>query len=99
MSGAPGGRRFSILLLEDNPGDVYLFRQALKGAGLDFELTVFEDGASGSCCASFMVAFLARPKCTTSYESSAYGRFYRTVQCQFVLLDKITVLSSVLPIA
>jgi two-component system, chemotaxis family, response regulator Rcp1 len=47
MSGAAGGPRFSILLLEDNPGDVYLFRQALKAAGLDFELTVFEDGASG----------------------------------------------------
>jgi CheY-like chemotaxis protein len=47
MSGAPSGRRFQILLLEDNPGDVYLFRRALKGAGLDFELTVIEDGASG----------------------------------------------------
>jgi two-component system, chemotaxis family, response regulator Rcp1 len=44
---APQGRAFYIVLLEDNPGDVYLFRQALKNAGLDFELTVIEDGAVG----------------------------------------------------
>lgn len=31
--------------MEDNAGDIYLFRQALKSAGLDFELTVIEDGA------------------------------------------------------
>ena len=33
--------------MEDSPADIYLFRQALKGAGLDFELTVIEDGADG----------------------------------------------------
>ncbi len=38
-------RTFQILLVEDNPGDIYLLRQALKGAGLNFELTVIEDGA------------------------------------------------------
>ena len=35
-----------ILLVEDNPADVYLFRKALTEAGLDFELTVIEDGGS-----------------------------------------------------
>lgn len=34
-----------ILLVEDNVADVYLFRKALLGASLDFELTIFEDGA------------------------------------------------------
>jgi CheY-like chemotaxis protein len=38
---------FHILLLEDNPADIYLLRQALKNAGVDFELTVIEDGAEG----------------------------------------------------
>ena len=34
-----------IVLVEDNPADVYLFRMALRNAGLDFELIVIEDGA------------------------------------------------------
>jgi len=33
-----------ILLVEDNPADVYLFRKALLGVELNFELTVIEDG-------------------------------------------------------
>jgi len=33
-----------ILLVEDNDADVYLFRKALKNAGLNFDLTVIEDG-------------------------------------------------------
>jgi len=45
MSSEPKEQKFQILLVEDNPGDIYLFRQALKGAGLNFELTVIEDGA------------------------------------------------------
>jgi CheY-like chemotaxis protein len=40
MNGQPA----RILLVEDNSGDVYLFRKALVTAGLDFELTVLEDG-------------------------------------------------------
>ena len=44
MSSEPKEQKFQILLVEDNPGDIYLFRQALKGAGLNFELTVIEDG-------------------------------------------------------
>jgi CheY-like chemotaxis protein len=47
MSSAPSAPIFHILLLEDNPADIYLFRRALKGAGLDFELTVIQDGADG----------------------------------------------------
>ena len=35
-----------ILLVEDNTADVYLLRKALTAAGLDFELTVIEDGGS-----------------------------------------------------
>jgi len=35
-----------ILLVEDNTADVYLFRKALTSAGLNFELTVIEDGAA-----------------------------------------------------
>ena len=33
-----------ILLVEDNYADIYLFRKALVGAGLNFELTIIEDG-------------------------------------------------------
>jgi CheY-like chemotaxis protein len=40
------GDRFDILLVEDNSADVYLFRKALTGAGLNYELTVFEDGGA-----------------------------------------------------
>lgn len=38
---------FHILLLEDNPADVYLLRQALENAGVDFDLTVLKNGADG----------------------------------------------------
>jgi chemotaxis family two-component system response regulator Rcp1 len=36
---------FKVLLIEDNPGDVYLFNEALRRAELNFELTVLADGA------------------------------------------------------
>jgi len=35
---------FRILLAEDNPGDVRLFREVLASIGLSFELTLAEDG-------------------------------------------------------
>jgi CheY-like chemotaxis protein len=35
---------FRILLAEDNPGDVLLFREALRGRGFPFEIVVAEDG-------------------------------------------------------
>lgn len=44
MSGAPDGRKFHVLLVEDNAADIYLFRQALQRAGPNFELTVIDDG-------------------------------------------------------
>lgn len=44
MSNAPDASAFRILLVEDNAGDIYLFRQALERAGLAFELTVIKDG-------------------------------------------------------
>ncbi len=39
------GPHFSILLVEDNPGDVYLFRKALEAAQVNFDSTVLDDGA------------------------------------------------------
>jgi DNA-binding response OmpR family regulator len=36
--------RVSILLIEDAEPDVFLVREALKNAGLDFELNVLDDG-------------------------------------------------------
>lgn len=38
--------RVRILLVEDNPGDIYLFRKAFETAGLNFELTVLRDGGA-----------------------------------------------------
>ena len=35
---------YRILLAEDNPGDVLLFREALRGRGFPFEIVVAEDG-------------------------------------------------------
>jgi len=39
-----GDEPFRILLVENNTADVYLFRKALLGAEVNFELTVVEDG-------------------------------------------------------
>jgi CheY-like chemotaxis protein len=40
------GDTVRILLVEDNAADVYLFRKALQSAGLNFELTVIDDGGA-----------------------------------------------------
>jgi two-component system response regulator len=40
-----GVRKIHILLVEDNPADVGLLRLALKGAQVDCDLTILEDGA------------------------------------------------------
>lgn len=40
-------KTFQILVLEDNDGDVYLLKKALTNAGVRFQMTVIEDGASG----------------------------------------------------
>jgi CheY-like chemotaxis protein len=37
-------KRVTILLAEDNPGDVFLVRRALEKQGLHFDLVVVEDG-------------------------------------------------------
>ena len=39
-----GTAAYRILLAEDNPGDVLLFREALKGCKLQYELDVAADG-------------------------------------------------------
>src|SRR5262249_21247731 len=44
MTLMPKGQTNRIVLIEDNPADVYLFRQALQNAGLNFELTLIQDG-------------------------------------------------------
>jgi CheY-like chemotaxis protein len=60
MSSAPTPT-FRILLVEDNPADIYLFREALKEAGLNFELTVIEDGADGLAFARHQGKYAATP--------------------------------------
>jgi len=45
--------RTAILLAEDSPADVYLFREALKAHTVDADLLVFEDGEAAL---SFMMA-------------------------------------------
>jgi CheY-like chemotaxis protein len=40
--------KYSIFVAEDNAEDVFLVREALVEAGLDFELRVFDDDASGT---------------------------------------------------
>jgi two-component system response regulator len=44
MNSRADAHSFEILLVEDNVADIYLFRQALIGADVDFVLTVIEDG-------------------------------------------------------
>ena len=53
MTDHPGGRKFHLLVVEDNPGDIALLRMALEGAGLDCELTLIQDGSDA-------LAFIAR---------------------------------------
>jgi two-component system, chemotaxis family, response regulator Rcp1 len=38
------GRRLSLLLVEDSPADVFLIKEAMREAGLDFHLDVADDG-------------------------------------------------------
>src|ERR1700733_5313151 len=45
MNNALGDRKNRLLVIEDNPADVELLRRALTIAGLDFQLTVIDDGA------------------------------------------------------
>ena len=40
-------KTYQILVLEDNPGDVFLLKKALRQAGVMFDMKVIEDGASG----------------------------------------------------
>jgi len=44
MSRFRDGRTAEILLVEDNPGDVALTRDALESAGTAYRLHVVEDG-------------------------------------------------------
>ena len=47
MSGGTAAQTFEILLVEDNPADVYLFRESLQAAGLKVDLTIIENGTDG----------------------------------------------------
>jgi DNA-binding response OmpR family regulator len=42
MGGTPGAAR--IVLIEDNPGDVYLLEKALKHRAISYQLIRYEDG-------------------------------------------------------
>jgi CheY-like chemotaxis protein len=44
MIEGPDQQTFRIVLVEDNAADIYLFRQALRRAEMDFELRVINDG-------------------------------------------------------
>jgi len=55
MNGNPVQRPVDILLVEDNPGDVRLAREALREAGLPHRLSVAGDGDA-------MLAFLRRER-------------------------------------
>ena len=46
MNDRSQAQAISILLVEDNDADIYLFRRALAAAGLSAELTVMNDGAA-----------------------------------------------------
>lgn len=38
------GRKLLLLLVEDNPGDVFLIKEMLRDTGVDLKITVAEDG-------------------------------------------------------
>jgi CheY-like chemotaxis protein len=44
-SSSPYSRALNVLLIEDNPGDVFLVRQALKESGLPHHISIAKDGA------------------------------------------------------
>ncbi|HUQ91022.1 MAG TPA: response regulator [Bryobacteraceae bacterium] len=47
--------------MEDNAADVYLFRKALEAAGLNFQLTVIDNGAEGLAFALRQGEYATRP--------------------------------------
>src|SRR5947209_7044770 len=42
-------KKFRLLVIEDNPGDIELLKLALEGAALDCELEVFQHGGEALC--------------------------------------------------
>jgi CheY-like chemotaxis protein len=52
---------FRILLAEDNPGDVLLFQEALRGRNLRFELAVAKDGQQANAMVRDVAAGGPRP--------------------------------------
>ena len=63
MNAQPPATPIQILLAEDNPGDVFLIREALREQGLEYELFVVEDGeeAVAFVCREGAYAGAARP--------------------------------------
>ncbi len=45
MAGDEQTKAYRILLVEDNPADVYLLREAFREANLESDITLLEDGA------------------------------------------------------
>ncbi len=73
-SGSPG-ERHRIVLAEDNPGDVFLVREALRSHGVQAELSVHEDGekmlrflerveSGDELCPHLVLLDLNLPKCS-----------------------------------
>ncbi len=50
MGQPTASKRLRVLLVEDNPADVILVREALREHGLDFDLNVLRDGAEALAC-------------------------------------------------
>src|SRR5260221_7552676 len=53
---------FHIFVVEDNPADVYLLKQARRHAGPNFELTVIDHGAEALDLVSNPAKLAAMPK-------------------------------------
>ncbi|HZS54580.1 MAG TPA: response regulator [Bryobacteraceae bacterium] len=56
------GTQLNILLVEDNPGDVVLFKQALRNSAISYSLTVATDGVQATQMLN------ALPQCCSSYK-------------------------------
>ena len=62
MAGRSVGTPVEILLVEDNPGDVLLTREALKDNKLRVNLTVVADGEEAVACLQRRGRFAAAPR-------------------------------------
>jgi chemotaxis family two-component system response regulator Rcp1 len=57
------GRKPKIVIIDDNDGDVFLLREALRREGLDCEIALANNGADGISILCDADAFENRPDC------------------------------------